>query len=140
VDREELHSRFATPTPFHIPQPSSCFTKLTPTVCTIYPSACTYNFTILPGGYTPDVTCSIVDTSADPIHNSLVSLPCNNDHGNPWDISWGYNSKYDSAVMTVVNEAEQEDAWFGWNSISSTTDFEDVGPNSVYAVGTFTKL
>jgi hypothetical protein len=40
--------------------------------------------------------------------------------------------------MTVVNEGEQRDAWFGWNSVSTTTDFEDVGPNPVYALGTFT--
>lgn len=51
--------------------------------------------------------------------------------------SWGYNSAYDSAVMTVVNEAEQYDAWFGWNSVSTTTVFPDVGPNPVYALGTF---
>jgi hypothetical protein len=39
--------------------------------------------------------------------------------------------------MTVVNEVEKQDAWFGYNSLSDTTVFEDVGPNPVYALGTF---
>ena len=42
--------------------------------------------------------------------------------------------------MTIVNEPEEEDAWFGWNSVSTRTYFEDVGPNPVYTLGTFTKL
>jgi hypothetical protein len=40
--------------------------------------------------------------------------------------------------MTVVNEVEKQDAWFGYNCVSTTSDFVDVGPNKVYALGTFT--
>lgn len=39
--------------------------------------------------------------------------------------------------MTVVNEEEKQDAWFGYNEVSNTTNFEEVGPNPVYALGTF---
>lgn len=40
--------------------------------------------------------------------------------------------------MTVLNRDLQQDAWFGWNAVSKTERFSDVGPNAVYALGTFT--
>jgi len=49
----------------------------------------------------------------------------------------GYNPAYDSAVMTVVSQPLQEDAWFGWNNVSGG-NLPDVGPNPVYKLGTFT--
>ena len=87
------------------------------------------------------MNCSIVDTAtsvyANAAHDDLASVPCNNAYGSPWVISWGYNADYDFAVMTVVNEDAKQDAWFGYNDVSNTTDFEEVGPNPVYALGTF---
>lgn len=52
----------------------------------------------------------------------------------------GYNPAYDSAVMTVLSKPLNQDAWFGWNSVSSMTNMPDVGPNTVYEIGTFTKM
>lgn len=42
--------------------------------------------------------------------------------------------------MTLASEDLQEDAWFGWNDVSknTVTHFQNVGPNAVYALGTFT--
>jgi len=40
--------------------------------------------------------------------------------------------------MTVLNRDLQQEAWFGWNDISKNSKFPDVGPNAVYALGTFT--
>lgn len=66
-------------------------------------------------------------------------MPCNSDWGNEWNISWGYSVGGDTSVMTVLNTGSDDDAWFGWNGVSTKTDFNDVGPNPVYAVGTFVR-
>ncbi|PVH81702.1 hypothetical protein DL98DRAFT_653861 [Cadophora sp. DSE1049] len=75
-----------------------------------------------------------------PVYNSFYSIGCNAHTGvdGGWVISWGYNSVYDFAVMTVVNRDLQQDTWFGWNGVSKNPKFPDVGPNPVYALGTFT--
>jgi hypothetical protein len=39
--------------------------------------------------------------------------------------------------MTVVNQNLNEDAWFGWNHVNNRTQFENVGPNPVYNLGSF---
>lgn len=45
--------------------------------------------------------------------------------------------------MTLVNEDKEQDAFFGWNRVvargtpGGSAKFEDVGPNKVYALGTF---
>jgi hypothetical protein len=47
---------------------------------------------------------------------------------------WSDSSKRkaDSTLqMTVLSTILNEDAWFGWNNISSTSTFQDIGPNDV---------
>jgi len=36
-----------------------------------------------------------------------------------------------TSQMTVLSTIRNEDAWFGWNNISTTSTFQDVGPNDV---------
>jgi len=108
---------------------------------------CDYQFTIASSPSKPDFACHISDTgipaaplSPSPVYNSFYSIGCNAHTGidGGWVISWGYNSVYDFAVMTVLNRDLQQEAWFGWNDISKNSKFPDVGPNAVYALGTFT--
>ncbi|APA08204.1 hypothetical protein SS1G_00095 [Sclerotinia sclerotiorum 1980 UF-70] len=106
---------------------------------------CTYNFTInvIPtSGATVKVPCLYNDTSSTPPSSSTPqthsysSLSCSKT-SNDWQVNWGYNTDGDFAVMTIVDTVKQQDAFFGWNSVISTTNFEDKGPETVYAVGTF---
>ncbi|KAJ8064421.1 hypothetical protein OCU04_006761 [Sclerotinia nivalis] len=108
-------------------------------------TTCTYNFTInvIPAsGPTVNIPCLYNDTSstppsaATPQTHSYSSLSCSKT-SSAWQVNWGYNSAGDFAVMTIVDTVKGQDAFFGWNTITSTTNFEDKGPNTVYALGTF---
>ncbi|KAF7955436.1 uncharacterized protein EAE97_000695 [Botrytis byssoidea] len=114
---------------------------------------CTYNFTIsvIPSsGPIVNIPCLYNDssstppTSSTPQTHSYSALSCSSTlvNGKPvpsaWQINWGYNPNGDFAVMTIVDTLGGNDAFFGWNQITSTTSFEDKGPNTVYKLGTFT--
>jgi hypothetical protein len=51
-------------------------------------------------------------------------------------ISWGYHPVYDYTVMTVLSETLRENAWSGWNYVSSAMSFQDVGTNLVSQIDT----
>ncbi|PMD28381.1 hypothetical protein NA56DRAFT_696154 [Hyaloscypha hepaticicola] len=116
---------------------------------TIPSPSCSYQFIISATNAQPDFNCNLTDWGSpvspqnnaltDPRYSSFGAYPCNGDnaHSGGWQISWGYNSNQDSAVMTVVNQNLNEDAWFGWNHVNNRTWFETVGPNSVYNLGSF---
>jgi len=122
-----------------------CTPPTIPTPC------CSYELIISATNAQPDFDCRLTDygspvsasntTLSDPRYNSFAAYSCNGDaaQSGGWQISWGYNSDHDSAVMTVVNQPLDQDAWFGWNYVNNRTQFEDVGPNSVYTLGTFTR-
>ncbi|KAN0103007.1 hypothetical protein V8E51_011320 [Hyaloscypha variabilis] len=113
--------------------------------------SCSYELTISATNDQPDFDCRLTDygspisaqntTLTDPRYNTFGGHYCNGDsaHSGGWQISWGYNNDTgrDSAVMTVLNQPLDEDAWFGWNYVNNRTQFEDVGPNPVYTIGTF---
>ncbi|KAH8821540.1 hypothetical protein F5884DRAFT_850763 [Xylogone sp. PMI_703] len=89
-----------------------------------------YNFIISANNAPPDQVCHItIPTTQD----SWYAVPC----ASNWQISWGYNAGTDSAVMTVLNVQLQQDAWFGFDRVTSTIQHPDVGPNPVYPVGSF---
>jgi len=120
-----------------------------PTIPTPY---CSYELLISASNAQPDFNCRLTDygspvsaqntTLTDPRSNSFGGYYCNGDssHSGGWQISWGYNNNTgrDSAVMTVLSQPLNQDAWFGWNYVNNRTQFEDVGPNPVYTVGSFT--
>jgi len=87
-----------------------------------------YNFIISATNASPAVCTISIPSYEESWYNRLCG---------PWEISWGYNANADSAVMTVLNQQLQQDAWFGFDRISTTTYQPNVGPNPVYAVGTF---
>ncbi|KAF7921219.1 uncharacterized protein EAE98_008645 [Botrytis deweyae] len=116
---------------------------------------CTYNFTIsvIPSsGPIVNIPCLYNDssstppTSSTPQTHSYSALSCSSSLvdgkpvPSPWQVNWGYNPNGDFAVMTIVDTEKGNDAFFGWNQITSTstTTFEDKGPNTVYKLGTFT--
>ncbi|QSZ36064.1 hypothetical protein DSL72_007188 [Monilinia vaccinii-corymbosi] len=105
---------------------------------------CTYNFTIsvIPStGTTINIPCLYNDTattppaSSTPQTHSYSAISCT--AATTWQVNWGYNPNGDFAVMTVVDTAKGQDAFFGWNGVAAATAFEDKGPNTVYAIGTF---
>ncbi|KAB8299823.1 hypothetical protein EYC80_000072 [Monilinia laxa] len=107
-------------------------------------TVCTYNFTIsvIPStGPAVNIPCLYNDTattppaSITPQTHSYSALSCT--AGTTWQVNWGYNPNGDFAVMTIVDTAKGQDAFFGWNGIAAGTAFEDKGPNAVYALGTF---
>ncbi|KAE9374444.1 hypothetical protein N431DRAFT_503296 [Stipitochalara longipes BDJ] len=114
--------------------------------------SCSYEMIISATNDEPDFDCRLTDygspvsaqntTLTDPRYNTFGGYYCNGDnaHSGGWQISWGYNNNtgHDSAVMTVLNQPLNQDAWFGWNYVNNRTQFEDVGPNPVYTIGTFT--
>ena len=138
------------------PSPSRpCFQLTTypdctpPTLPTPY---CAYEMIISASNAQPDFDCRINDygspvsaqstTLTDPRNNTFGGYYCNGDsaHSGGWQISWGYNNStgHDSAVMTVLSQPLNQNAWFGWNYVNNRTQFEDVGPNPVYWIGTWT--
>lgn len=100
-------------------------------------SYCAYDFFIANSTAGPEYYCQIVDTytQGSVSQHSWYGQPCltNGD----WVISWGYNSVHDSAVMTVLSSPLHEDAFFGWDNVSASYSLADQGPNTVYAVGSF---
>ncbi|CCD51336.1 hypothetical protein H4I96_02286 [Botrytis cinerea] len=113
---------------------------------------CTYNFTIsvIPSsGPVVNIPCLYNDAastppaSSTPQTHSYSALACSSSivDGKPvpssWQVSWGYNPSGDFAVMTIVDTEKGNDAFFGWNQITTTESFEDKGPNTVYKLGTF---
>ena len=114
--------------------------------------SCSYEMIISASNDQPDFDCRLADygspvsaqntTLTDPRYNSFGGYYCNGDsaHSGGWQISWGYNNNTgrDSAVMTVLSQPLDQNAWFGWNYVNNRTQFEDVGPSPVYTIGTFT--
>ena len=103
------------------PRSSSPFTPLFPfltlttasdcTPLTLPSPSCSYEFIISATNAQPDFTCRLRDygspvssqntTLSDPRWNSFGAYRCNGDdaHSGGWQISWGYNSDHDSAVV-----------------------------------------
>ncbi|RAL62245.1 hypothetical protein DID88_004815 [Monilinia fructigena] len=92
-------------------------------------------------GPTVNIPCLYNDTattppaSITPKTHSYSAISCT--AATTWQVNWGYNPNGDFAVMTIVDTAKGQDAFFGWNGIAAGTAFEDKGPNTVYALGTF---
>jgi hypothetical protein len=134
-----------------LPPNSELLTNSDCTPPTLPTPSCSYELTISATNDQPDFDCRLTDygspisaqntTLTDPRYNTFGGYYCNGDsaYSGGWQISWGYNNDTgrDSAVMTVLNQPLDEDAWFGWNHVNNRTQFEDVGPNPVYTIGTF---
>jgi hypothetical protein len=81
------------------------------TPSTIPTPSCSYEFIISATNAQPDFDCRLTDygspiaaqnnTLSDPRDNSFAAYPCNGDnaYSGGWQISWGYNSDHDSAVV-----------------------------------------
>lgn len=55
-----------------------------------------------------------------------------------YHISWGWSANAAFTVMTVVNEALQTEAFFGYNypnAVNPIAYYPDVGPNAVQSTG-----
>jgi hypothetical protein len=83
---------------------------------------------VISWGYNPTYDFAVVCLPLNPLKHRWMDWL----HGN---MTRGENSSKkttDLALqMTVLSVTRNEDAWFGWNNISSTNSFEDVGPNAV---------
>ncbi|ESZ99346.1 hypothetical protein SBOR_0271 [Sclerotinia borealis F-4128] len=103
-----------------------------------FTTICTYNFTIsvIPSsGSIVNIPCLYNDTATLPQAHSYSALACT---GAPtWQVNWGYNPNGDFAVMTVVDTVKGQDAFFGYSGVAASSKFQDEGPNTVYALGTF---
>lgn len=93
-------------------------------------SSCSYTFLINQNDGSQSVTCAL-SIPGQPTQ-SFYAVPCQDRP--EWVISWAYNSEYGYAVMTVVNQPKQLDAWFGFDDINNVTDFPNIGPNTVYSM------
>ncbi|PQE22239.1 surface SP1 protein [Rutstroemia sp. NJR-2017a WRK4] len=102
-------------------------------------TVCSFNFVIsvIASGTTTNVPCVFTDSApANASTHSFSDIPCAAPSSG-WHINWGYNPNGDFAVMTVVNTVASQDAFFGYDQVAKATSFKDVGPESVYALGTF---
>ncbi|KAL5604108.1 hypothetical protein BROUX41_002097 [Berkeleyomyces rouxiae] len=78
------------------------------------------------------VVVAAVPTSADWKRFSFYSHNCLPEV--PWHVSWGYNERRDSGVMTLMNPNRTCAAWFGWDNVNSHKQLDDVGPNDTQKV------
>jgi len=108
-------------------------------------TACPYSFIInvIASGTTNTVACGFTYThpsnaAGSASTDSFNSIPCA--PSSVWSINWGYSNSGDFSVMTILNSANvsaKQDAYFGYNGVAQATKFPDVGPQPVYAEGTF---
>ncbi|KAL1896642.1 hypothetical protein Cpir12675_002738 [Ceratocystis pirilliformis] len=78
------------------------------------------------------VVVSAVPATADWKRYSFYSHNCLPEV--PWHVSWGYNERRDSGVMTVMNPDRTRVAWFGWDNVNGNKQLDDVGPNDTQKV------
>jgi hypothetical protein len=96
-------------------------------------NVCTVSFSINENNGSNSTQCQVSADGGEKA--SFYGRPCATT--SPYQISWGYNEQYDSAVMTVLSTTEKRNAWFGFDAVNSEDPhvYGDVGPNPVYDVG-----
>ncbi|TVY36974.1 hypothetical protein LOCC1_G006935 [Lachnellula occidentalis] len=73
--------------------------------------------------------CTVTDRAAGAASHSWYGVFCEENH--TWEVSWGWDYKGDFTVLTVVDEPNQYEAFFGYKSPNGATSFIDQGPNTV---------
>ncbi|KAK6836693.1 hypothetical protein PG987_007188 [Apiospora arundinis] len=49
--------------------------------------------------------------------------------GNDYTVSWGYDSKSDAGIMTLVSPARDRNAYFGWDHVNKEAFLDTKGPS-----------
>ncbi|TVY84359.1 hypothetical protein LSUE1_G000885 [Lachnellula suecica] len=128
-----LPAVLATPTAPHVARttPTAISVKNFTRTCA-EPSPCVYKFVI---DYQFGTQwCTTTDPAPAAKSHSWYGIFCEENH--TWEISWGWDYQNDFTVMTVVDEPNQYEAFFGYKSPNRATAYPDQGPNTVKLVGT----
>lgn len=95
-------------------------------------TTCKYSFGLNEDPSTSTLALCNVTTTANST-GSFYAVPC--DIPSVYQVSWGYNSGADSAVVTILNTAEKKDAFFGVDGVNSKGgSYGNIGPNPTYDV------
>ncbi|TVY51284.1 hypothetical protein LCER1_G008337 [Lachnellula cervina] len=74
--------------------------------------------------------CTVTDVVAGgAAGHSWYGVFCEENH--TWEVSWGWDYQGDFTVMTIVDEPNQYEAFFGYKSPNGATGYKDQGPNTV---------
>lgn len=96
------------------------------------PDICTYAFDIDQGNDALQ-PCTVVNQGSPATTQSWYAVTCQ--QTSDWKASWGWDTANDFTVLTIVNEPNQVEAFFGYNDPNSSTAYPDNGPQPFQAVG-----